>query len=83
MQELSLEKEFEIHKLIHQTTILQAKIAAYHRTMQETGIKIPFFMLESPEKKAEKEVQYLLGNDKETFENLYQKAWSEYAESLP
>ena len=59
MKELSLEKEFEIYKLLHKTTILQARITAYYQTIQESGIMIPFFMLESPDKKAELLVQSL------------------------
>lgn len=83
MQELSLEKEFEIYKLIHKITILEAKLTTYYRTIQETGIKIPFFMLESPERKANKEIEQLLDTDRDVFEALYQKAWDEYAECLP
>ena len=40
-------------------------------------------MLESPEKKAEKEVQKLLGKNRLAFEMFYEKAWNEYAECLP
>ena len=83
MKELSLEFEFEIYKMIHKTTILQAKMTNYYRDLQGTGIQIPFFMLEAPEKKAEAEVQNLLGTDKETFDILYERAWNEYAECLP
>lgn len=54
MLELSLEAEFEIYKLIHKTAILQAKLTAYYKTIQESGVTIPFFMLESPEKKQKK-----------------------------
>lgn len=83
MQELSLEKEFEIYKLLHKTTILQARITAYYQTMQESGVMIPFFMQEPPEKKAEAVVVNLLGENPEAFEVLYKEAWSEYAECLP
>jgi hypothetical protein len=83
MKELSLEKEFEIYKLLHKTTILQARITAYYQTIQESGIMIPFFMLESPEKKAELHVQSLLCENPEVFEILYKEAWNEYAECLP
>ena len=83
MRELSLEKEFEIYKLLHKTTILQAKLTAYYQTIQESGVTIPFFMLESPEKKAELHVQSLLCENPETFEVLYNEAWQHYAECLP
>lgn len=83
MQELSLEKEFEIYKLMHKTTILQAKLTAYYKVIQESGVTIPFFMQEPPEKKAEIEVVNLLGENPEAFEVLYKEAWEEYAEYLP
>ena len=40
-------------------------------------------MLESPEKRAEREVQELFDKDKETFNALYEQAWAQYAECLP
>lgn len=83
MQDLSLEFEFNIYKMIHKTTILQAKMTNHFRDLQETGIQIPFFMQKSPEKRAEEEVQNLLERNKEAFESLYLSAWNEYAECLP
>ena len=83
MRERTLEDEFEFYKLRHKTTILQAKLTLYYKTIQESGIKNPFFMLESPEKKAEIHVQSLLCENPETFEVLYNEAWQHYAECLP
>ena len=83
MQDLSLEKEFEIYKLMHKTTILQAKITAYYETKQESGIKIPFFMTKSPAKQAEEDVLDLMCKNPDAFNSLYERAWSEYAECLP
>lgn len=83
MKEWSLENEFKIYRDMHKISILQAKLIAYYRTIQESGIMIPFFMLESPEKRAEIEVQELFDKDKETFDSLYEKAWEQYAECLP
>ena len=83
MRELSLEKEFEIYKLMHKTTILQAKLTAYYKVIQESGVMIPFFMQELPEKKAEAVVASLLGENPEAFEILYKEAWDEYAKCLP
>lgn len=83
MQDLSLEFEFNIYKMIHKTTILQAKMTNHFRDLQETGIQIPFFMQKSPEKRAEEEVQNLLCRNPQAFETLYQGAWQEYAECLP
>ena len=82
-RELSLEKEFELFKQLHKTTILQAKITTYYRNLNETGIKIPEFMTVPPEKLAEKEVINLMCYSPKTFERLYEHAWSEYAEYLP
>ena len=83
MREFSLEAEFKIYKDIHKVAILQAKMTNHFRDLQETGIQIPFFMQEPPEKKAEIEVVNLLGENPEAFEVLYKEAWDEYAEYLP
>ena len=40
-------------------------------------------MLETPEKRAEKEVEKLLDKNPQAFESLYLNAWQEYAECLP
>ena len=83
VRELTLEREFELFKQLHKTTILQAKITTYYRNLQETGIKIPEFMTVPPEKLAEKEVLQLMCYSPKTFDKLYEHAWSEYAEYLP
>lgn len=83
MKELSLEAEFKIYKNTHKVAILQAKMTNHFRDLQETGIQIPFFMQESPEIRAEREVQNLLCRNPLAFESLYQGAWQEYAECLP
>lgn len=77
MQDLSLEKEFELYKWMHMTTILQAKITVYYRNLQDTGVKIPEFMTVPAEKLAEKEVLQLMCYNPKTFENLYKQAWNE------
>ena len=82
-RELTLEKEFELFKQLHKTTILQAKITTYYRNLNETGIKIPEFMTVPPEKLAEKEVLQLMCYSPKSFDKLYELAWREYAEFLP
>ena len=82
-KELILEKEFELFKQLHKITILQAKITAYYRNLQNTGVTILEFMTVPPEKLAEKEVSQLMCYSPKTFESLYEHAWSEYAEYLP
>ncbi len=83
MKEYSLEYEFFLYKLIHKKSVLTGKLAAYYQIMQETGVNIPFFMQEDPIKKAEAEVNNLFCEDRETFENLYEEAWQQYAECFP
>lgn len=83
MIEYTLEQEFEHYKETHKKTILQAKMTAYHRTKQESGLKIPFFMTKSPEKKAKEDVEDLFKKAPFAFEQLYERAWNEYAECLP
>ena len=82
-RKLTIEKEFELFKHLHKTTILQAKITTYYKNLQNTGITIPEFMTVPPEKLAEKEVLQLMCYSPKTFDNLYEHAWSEYAEYLP
>ena len=83
MRERTLEDEFEFYKLRHKTTILQAKLTAYHQAKMESGIKIPFFMTKSPEKRAEEDVLDLMCKNPDAFNSLYERAWNEYAECLP
>lgn len=82
-RKLTIEKEFELFKHLHKTTILQAKITTHYRNLQNTGVTIPEFMTVPPEKLAEKEVLQLMCYSPKTFDNLYERAWSEYAEYLP
>ena len=82
-KELTIEKEFELYKRLHKTTILQAKITTYYRNLQNTGVTIPELMTVTTEKLAEKEVLQLMCYSPKTFDKLYEHAWSEYAEYLP
>ena len=82
-RELTIEKEFELFKHLHKTTILQAKITTYYRNLQNTGVTIPEFMTVPPAKLAEKEVLQLMCYSPKTFDKLYEHAWREYAECLP
>ena len=82
-RELTIEKEFELFKQLHKTTILQAKITTYYKNLQKTGVTIPEFMTVPPEKLAEKEVLQLMCYSPKTFNKLYEHAWREYAEYLP
>ena len=83
MRERTLEDEFKTYVLIHKKAVLTGKLAAYYQTIQQAGVNIPFFMQECPIKRAEAEVNQLFSEDRETFENLYQEAWQQYAECFP
>ena len=83
MIEMDLSKEFELYKQLHKTTILQAKIATYYENLQNTGVRIPDFMVTSPIKLAERDVINLLCYSPKSFDKLYEIAWKEYAECLP
>lgn len=83
MQEISLEREFELYKWMHMTTILQAKMTVHYKNLQETGVRIPEFMTVPAEKLAEREVLQLMCYNPKAFESLYKDAWNEYAECLP
>lgn len=83
MRELSLEAEFEIYKMMHKTSILQAKLITYYQAKEESGIRIPFFMTKTPEQRAQEDVENLLCKAPHAFEQLYERAWNEFAECLP
>jgi hypothetical protein len=83
MLEQTLEREFEFYKIRHKITILQAKLTVYYKSLQESGIRVPFFMLMPPEMQAKLAVQDLILQSPEELESLYEKAWEEYAEYLP
>lgn len=83
MQEITLEREFELYKQIHKATILQAKMTTYYENLQNTGITIPGFMQTPPEKLAEKAVLDLVCHSPKLFDKLYNRAWEEVAEVLP
>ena len=83
MQELTLELEFEIYKELHKITILQARLTQYYYSLQNTGVTVPFFMQEPPEKRAAKDIENLLTDNIEEFERLYNHAWGEVAALLP
>lgn len=83
MRELTLEKEFEIYKQLHKTSILTARISKYYKDLNESGVKIPEFLTVDPLKMAQKEVIQLLSTDINKFNTLYEEAWREYANVLP
>lgn len=64
----------------HKENILKLKIKQYYQDLQNTGIRIPEFMLVKPEILAEKEIEQLKRSDRREFERLYDIAWWEYAE---
>lgn len=81
MEELTLEKEFEVHKLRHMYDVLNKRITQYYRSLEGSGVSIPNFMRnDSPEELARKEMNNILTNgNKEHFYNLYEKAYHELA----
>lgn len=83
MLERTLEDEFEIYKNEHKKRILQAKMTIFYRDKNQTGVKIPFFMTKTPEKRAEEDVEKLFNQSPFTFNELYERAWCEFAECLP
>ena len=82
MNEKTLEKELTERIEQHKFNILKMRIKKHYEDLYNTGIVIPIFMLESPEKMAIKEVSQLKKNDYEEFNRLYEVAWWEYAEKI-
>lgn len=71
---MSLEKEFEVAKLMHKCTFVKALLIKYYRDLQSTGATIPDFLQGSPNDLATKEIINLLDN-KELFEKKYNEAY--------
>lgn len=82
MEDLSLEKEFNIYAIMHKQSILTARLADYYRTLDQ-GVNIPCFLMPTPLERAGKCVMDIFENDRQEFEKLYNKAWEDVAELLP
>ena len=81
-RELSLEKELNNRIEQHKENVLKMRIQKHYEDLYNTGIVIPIFMLEPPERMAKKEVEQLKRLDRQEFERLYDVAWWEYATQL-
>lgn len=82
MEDLTLEREFELYKLIHKTSIVEAKLQCFYKDLINTGVTIPSFMNENAEDKAKKHLLELL-DDKDKFNRTYECIWNEIKWSLP
>lgn len=82
LEEMSLEREFENYKFIHKSAIVEAALIKYYRDLQDTGIKLPDFMDESPTQKAQKALIEIL-NDKSKFNRMYNAVWEEVKWIMP
>ena len=81
MTQLTLEQEFSTRKLAHIYAILKFKLMEYYDTLEMGKVNLPNFLREdSPEKKAEKDIDWLLKHDKKRFYELYEQAYQELAE---
>lgn len=78
-----LEKEFEEFKALHKYGIMKAMLQNYYATIQQGKVNLPDFMRDdTPEKLADKELRYLVVNDINRFNELYEKAYAELAPLL-
>ena len=82
MEDYTLEREFNFYKIEHQKRILKAKMEVYYQ-IKKQKILIPFWIKFLSKKQAEKDVCELLEKAPYTFQQLYERAWKEYAECLP
>lgn len=77
----TFETEFEQCKKKHMFNVLLFKMTEYYETIEMGKVNLPCFVRnDSPEKKAEKEVQWLIENDKKRFVELYELAYKDLAE---
>lgn len=77
-----LAKEFQQYVFIHKSAIVEAALIKYYRDLQDTGIKLPDFMDESPTQKAQKALIEIL-NDKSKFNRMYNAVWEEVKWIMP
>lgn len=81
--EITLEQEFEQFKALHKYAVLKAKIMKYYSDLEVNAVDIPYFLKETPEQKADKDLSYLLLFHKDKFNELYEEVWKEVAVYLP
>lgn len=79
---MTLEQEFEQYKFIHKSSMVLGCLLKFYRDEEETGIKFPGNLYESPEDKAKKHYYELLA-DKNIFNETYEKCWEKYGALLP
>lgn len=77
-----LAKEFEIYKLLHKTSVVEAKLQCFYKDLVATGLKVANFKDKSPDDKAKEHLFELL-NDKDKFNRTYNAIWEEVKWSLP
>ena len=78
MTDLTMEQAFTARKLAHIYAILKFKMMEYYATIEMGKVNLPDFLRDdTPEKKAEKEIDWLLHNDKKRFYELYEQAYVE------
>lgn len=82
MNELTLEREFEIFVQLHKQSIVEAKLISFYKDMVNTGITIPNFMEKPAEIKAREHLLELI-NEPEKFNRMYECIWNEVKEVLP
>lgn len=82
MQDLSLEKEFEIYKQLHKVSVVEAQLQVHYNDLAKTGVVLPDFMDKDPNLKAREHLLMLL-NDKDKFERTYNSIWESIKYAMP
>lgn len=81
MKEMTLEQAFSLRKIAHIYAILKYKMMEYYETIEMGKLNLPNFVRnDSPEKKAERDIDWLLKNDKQKFYEMYELAYKDLAE---
>ena len=81
MEEMTLEEEFSARVFQHMFKVLKMKLVEYYETIEMGKLNLPNFLRnDSPEKKAEKQINLLYKNDKDRFLELYEQAYKDLAE---
>ena len=81
MQE-SLEREFSEQMFRHKAAVIYGSLLKFYEDEYNTGINIPKFLDCTPIERAKVHFYNLL-NNKEKFEDIYNKCWEQIKEFLP
>lgn len=77
---MTLEKEFQTHKMAHIVAILKVKLIRYYEVVLANTIQLPSWLGgDTPEKCADRDIIELYNRDINKFYEMYERAYQELA----